>query len=643
MICSRLNPFRIHFSVKGKDEASRNASALSGSICVVNLTAFILYAVGMKAFFIPNCLVFKNINSGFAHAGRTERSVIMQKIQLVWQLAAFITLLNFNAKAVAASYLTHVVDYEPGTGYSENYTNTVAVLGEPSRMTSGQFGGPVDPFSPPYLADQLLSIGAGGFVVLEFDQPVFNSPNNPYGLDFILFGNAGFSIINNDFSGGGVTDGSLFFHTEPSTSVWVSQDNVTFFQLDPQRAPKVDGYYPTDGQGDFTIPVNPARLPSDFADAGLERIRQLYQGAGGGTGYDLAWVKDAPDLVSVRFIKIVVESGKIELDGASIVSPVSNATWSSIQEDFSDDPMGSGDWKVFGDTDLFEWDQEEERMAITWDSRRPNSYFYLPFGSRLSRHEDFSLQFEIQLNHLELGIDPSKPFTFPLAIGLVNLASVTRDSFFRGSGIHEEFGPRGLVEWSYHPDSGFGATISSGLISLDNQWSLSSTFPLELRKGATYSVEMSLDAQSEILKTTMLEDGIPFGPIREAKLSEVFGGPAGAFTDVDVDAFAIASYHDGGQPSPEFAGSIFAGGWVDNVAVYRERSLNIENLLVSSDGISVEIKGDAGWEYWLEQTKDFVQWETRGHAQSDTSQSISIKDQGIATENGFYRVIGNRR
>ena len=209
----------------------------------------------------------------------------------------------------------------------------------------------------------------------------------------------------------------------------------------------------------------------------------------------------------------------------------------------------------------------------------------------------------------------------------MNLASVTRPSFYRGSGIHEEFGPRGLVEWSYHADSGFGATISSGLISLDNQWSLSNTFPLEMQMGATYQVEMTMNAEAETLTTTM---------------SEVFGGPEGGFTEIDVDAFAIASYSDGGQTSPEFAGSILANGWLDNIAVQRDSSISIENLLSPDNGIGVQFQGKSGWEYWLEMTTDFLRWETRGHAKSDGNQLIILQDQGMVHSKGFYRVVGNR-
>ena len=83
------------------------------------------------------------------------------------------------------SYATEVIHYDPGEGFATawdtglGYTNTVSVLGPPSRRTPGDFGGPVDPFSPPYLAEQLLSIGAGGSVTLAFETPLFDHPSNP--------------------------------------------------------------------------------------------------------------------------------------------------------------------------------------------------------------------------------------------------------------------------------------------------------------------------------------------------------------------------------------------------------------------------------------------------------------------------------
>ena len=72
----------------------------------------------------------------------------------------------------------------------------MAALGEPSQVNP--FGEATDPFDPPYGTNQIVSIGAGGSLVLAFHNPILNHPNNLFGYDFILFGNTGF-IITNEF------------------------------------------------------------------------------------------------------------------------------------------------------------------------------------------------------------------------------------------------------------------------------------------------------------------------------------------------------------------------------------------------------------------------------------------------------------
>src|ERR1041384_6667568 len=83
----------------------------------------------------------------------------------------------------AADYADSVVGYNPGVGVATDftghaYTNTAAALGQPSRVTPGTFGGPVDPFNPPYLARQLVSVGSGGSLTVKFSQPVLNYHDN---------------------------------------------------------------------------------------------------------------------------------------------------------------------------------------------------------------------------------------------------------------------------------------------------------------------------------------------------------------------------------------------------------------------------------------------------------------------------------
>jgi hypothetical protein len=227
-----------------------------------------------------------------------------------------------------------VADYQPGTGYATDwatgavYTNPAAALGEPSRQTvdpDPAFGGTfsVDPFSPPYLRSQLVSIGQGGSLTLEFAAPVRNDPAHAYGVDFILFGSASFIITNGDYTGGGITDGTLFGNATTGTRVAVSSDGVKFFELASSLAPVFDAYLPTDGAGDFFKAANPALNAASFDGKGLQGIRQLYAGSAGGTGYDLDWARDSQgnpvNLDSARFVRFSVDSGHAEIDAVAAV------------------------------------------------------------------------------------------------------------------------------------------------------------------------------------------------------------------------------------------------------------------------------------------------------------------------------------
>lgn len=238
-----------------------------------------------------------------------------------------------------AQYATAVVDYSPGTGYATEfgsglgYTRTDSALGEPSRITPGEFGGPVDPFSGPYLREQLLSIGTGGSLTVALAAR--NDPANPYGLDFQVFGGAFFVIVNGDYSGGGLTDGSRFGHDSGETRVSISADGISYYVLQPRRGPGADGVYPTLGAGDFQVPVNPSLRGEDFAGLGLAGISLKYQGSGGGTGYDIEWAQrpdgTSADLSEITHVRIEVLSGRMEVDALAAVRAVPEpSTWALL-------------------------------------------------------------------------------------------------------------------------------------------------------------------------------------------------------------------------------------------------------------------------------------------------------------------------
>ena len=238
-----------------------------------------------------------------------------------------------------AQFVTSVVNYIPGTGYATEFgtglgfTLTESLLGEPSRTIPGNFGGPVDPFTAPYLREQLLSVGTGGSVTVALTAN--NSPGNPYGLDFQVFGNTFFQISNGNYTGGGITDGTTFGDNSGVTRVSVSVDGTTFYLLNPHLAPTVDGLFPTSGSGDFQIPVNPSLKGVDFKGLDLTGIGLKYNISGGGTGYDISWAQNEKGqtvpLDQINFVRIDVVSGRSDLDAiASVRSVPEPANWALL-------------------------------------------------------------------------------------------------------------------------------------------------------------------------------------------------------------------------------------------------------------------------------------------------------------------------
>ncbi len=236
-----------------------------------------------------------------------------------------------GALAAQAQFAGNVISYAPGSGAAAGFDQPASALGEPSRFTVHQFGGPVDPTNPPFLAEQIVSIGAGGFLTLQFSGPVRNDAGNPYGLDFIVYGNAGFILT--DFEAG-ITSGELFGAAAPgSTRVSVSADNAQYFTLDLSLAPTVDRYFPTDGAGTFGVPVNPAWANATaFAGGDLADIRSAYGGSAGGAGFDIGWARDGGGnpvhLSEIQFVRIDVTGGAVEVDGVAAVPEPS--TWALL-------------------------------------------------------------------------------------------------------------------------------------------------------------------------------------------------------------------------------------------------------------------------------------------------------------------------
>ncbi|MCH2385807.1 MAG: hypothetical protein MK293_11185 [Pedosphaera sp.] len=531
----------------------------------------------------------------------------------------------------ATQFAAEVVSYKSGVGFATDwstgagYTNKDAIVGPPARETPGKWGGPITPFSPPYLLAQILSIGEGGEVTLKFGKPIRDESINPFGLDFLVFGGAGFTITNGDFGGGGITDGTLFGQDDGETRVSVSADGDAWFVLDPKRAPAFDAYHPTDGSGDFGLPVNPALDKGDFAAGGLAKFTELYDGSGGGTGYDLGWAVDAAGkpvaLAQVRFVRLEVLSGKAEIDAVSDVQPrTDNLDWHI--ENFSANPLANG-WAAHGDESLFEWDAEGGALAVTWDSEKPNSNFHRPLGLTLTEADTFAFAFDIALDEVKAGHLDGQPYTFEIAVGLMSIESAKADGFSRGTGTDSP----NLVEWDYFPDTGFGATISPAIASGKSQFAAGFTFPAELVVGKKYSVRMEYDPAERTLKTFMLENDKAWKTIKTVALADDFVGFA-------VDAFSISSYTAKGSKS-----SLLANGSVDNLAIGVGRSKpRIVNTRLADGQWTARSFGYGTADYLLERSADLRGWQPVRNGVREDGFYLRLIDENPSLGDGFYRL-----
>ena len=81
------------------------------------------------------------------------------------------------------------------------------------------------------------------------------------------------------------------------------------------------------------------------AEAGLAKLKELYGGSAGGTGFDLDWATDADgepvSLGQAQFVRLEVLSGRAEIDALSDVRP-KTAPLGWHYESFATNPLANG-------------------------------------------------------------------------------------------------------------------------------------------------------------------------------------------------------------------------------------------------------------------------------------------------------------
>lgn len=252
------------------------------------------------------------------------RDVVVRAVRACCVVASVSATAPFAA--AADPYADAVVSYIPGTGVSPGYDQPMTSLGEPTRFTSptSPFGGAVTPFQSAFGADEVVTVGQGGSLTVRFDEPVLNDPANPWGIDLLVFGNAGY--LDADYPNGQATTPATLF--ADGGVIEVSADGIDFFVISGVAA---DGAFPTLGYSDTTeaFPTVAGSVPSDFTrpvnpgfDASgltIGEIVDAYNGSGGGAGVDIGSV----GLSEVSYVRITNPLGSgvtPEIDGFADVS-----------------------------------------------------------------------------------------------------------------------------------------------------------------------------------------------------------------------------------------------------------------------------------------------------------------------------------
>jgi hypothetical protein len=227
-----------------------------------------------------------------------------------------------------AQYGAEVVSYDAGTTPASGYTNASAAVGEPERYTGeGVFPGIVSPFSPPYLASEIVSVGEGGHITLKLSH--FAMPQA--GLEIGVFENVGLQI---DFGNLTVLDPVSTFGDDHAF-VEVSANGTYWKSLSPTA---IHFNRPSNGYTDLSDPFSatPGIDLSDFqqpfvADlsgfAGLPYsdpsgpdLLEVLAGSGGGTWLDISST-GLPRIGYIRFSvpdDFTATAQNFELDAVSI-------------------------------------------------------------------------------------------------------------------------------------------------------------------------------------------------------------------------------------------------------------------------------------------------------------------------------------
>ena len=244
-----------------------------------------------------------------------------------WVGAGAVAAFAFGAHA-GNPFATQVVGYDAGVGAVPGFMDASTALGSATRFTGESAGFPsvVSPFSPPFGADEIVSVGFGGSLTLGFDMPIVDSAVNPFGVDFIVFGNAGF--IDTSFPNGSVGANPAMFGVGAAVRVEASMDGSTWFDVETRQLDLMPTLGYLDGgpfdsvpgavETNFRVAMDPSLGLSDLAGLEYTELVDLYGRSGGGIGFDLS-SSGLSEASYIRLSHAGLSGETFEIDAVSIV------------------------------------------------------------------------------------------------------------------------------------------------------------------------------------------------------------------------------------------------------------------------------------------------------------------------------------
>lgn len=286
-------------------------------------------------------------------------------------------------------------------------------------------------------------------------------------------------------------------------------------------------------------------------------------------------------------------------------------------ERFAADPLQNG-WQIFGDTNLFQWNAASNNLAVTWDSLRPNSYFYRPLGATYTQADGFCVVFDFQLSDAT-----ASGYGNELAIGLLYLSDATNSAFMRSAGTLPN-----VCEFDYFAPDDFSDPASDDATLVDSSANFYFAFDNKtLNPGVNYHVLLIHQPGATGVSGGIFTNGQTITSLPFAYANFPNTNDAGAF---QLDTLAVSSYADDG-----FGDSLLAHGTVSRLAF--ASPLPVEKIKTVAAG-EIQFTSDTNWLYTLEQTLDFKTWNNAAPATFCSGTNLFLQATNLPSDKSFYRV-----